>query len=454
MSENELEDGGAVSSVPTQESSAREAAVLNSPVSVEDPQLQSKLDIRAYTRSTEEGRKMRAATAEKVRSERKQLRHVRGEIEAITENRDQMGAHIREQQDLIEQYSEKVESQRRELREREVKLARRAMGFFRLSNNDGVRGDITATESEIERTEQDLQAQYSEMRQMYDELQRLQYEKERLPKSTETLAKFYQEAGIELRNARERDALEKYKSERGTVEYLASSQNMYFLHGTNPNILGGQNNAFLKDGVSWEDKIAVVVEIRPTLSVSTIRERLGCMSLWSNVGVVLTGGKVEEASFSDSGTVTSGINTRTTSINTSRTVEDYKRNTSHASSWNRYNEFIVSDPQVAGLYINLDDSSRVSRNTIYTGYNSRGEKIDDIPFSEVQNVAEFYGMKVFGITGGQARTMNINIDTNEYTLGDVISPSEMLSFGYSIPEENSDEVREIAKSSLTPAALV
>lgn len=419
------------------------------------PELTRKQEIRDFTRSTEDGRQQRTDTSRAILDERKQLRGIRDEVRSLIEARESRLLDIKAQQELIQKSEEKIELQRKELRAREVSLVKRTLDFFRPTVLNTVKNELTQTENTVQYTKNELEEQYKQMKIMYDELQRLMYERERLPDGTQILSDFYRNAGIEMDMVRKKDALEEYKDKFGTVEKISTSDDVYFIHATHPGIKKGQNNPLINDGTTWEKKIAVIAEYKPTLSVSTVTKQ-GCDQLWSDIGVILNSGRIEEVSATDSGTKVISIKERVTGLNTSHDIQSYATNIHRHSTRTRYNEFILGgDPQIAGIFINLDSrqqpNAEEKQSIVYWTTNG---SVEEIQFQEIIDQANLYGLDVFGLKNGRAHKMELDDITRTYVLGDIVTPAEMLAITHEIPEENKNFIRETAQSSLTPAALI
>lgn len=257
--------------------------------------------------------------------------------------------------------------------------------------------------------------------------------------------------------------LEQYKDTEGKVEKIAVDKEVYFVHVTTPVIEGGQQNRFLREAVQWPDKVAFLVDRKPTVSTSTITRGEPRRNLWGGgIGAIVTGGRVEEAGVGDLESKATGIKSRESGRGTSESVEEYKKNLDRAISgsfenpWGEitkpeWNELMIgADPQVAGLFINLDQDGSMER-SIICGY--KNGKPVEVSYKEVFQQAENFGMPVFVFKKGIAYEANLN-ESGGIILRREISPSEMVKEKYQIPSEKRDQIAAQAQRSQNPSAFV
>jgi len=120
---------------------------------------------------------------------------------------------------------------------------------------------------------------------------------------------------------------------------------------------------------TWEDKLDTALSLKPTLSTSTLRtgEKFiegGMQNLWSRIGIVLSDGEIESSYSNDAGTKAASVTSRAKAMKESESLEDAirKRNKKDGYGFRNFNEIVVSNPEILGFYICLDDPRRVNSN--------------------------------------------------------------------------------------------
>lgn len=171
-----------------------------------------------------------------------------------------------------------------------------------------------------------------------------------------------------------------------------------------------QNNALINTRkIEAEEKIKMIIGIEPTISISSINNT--SQKLARKFGVILKGGKILSAYAGDAGTlIEENINNRKSKYdrdlkhsNLQNSIEERinkallhidtrsEDNNGSASSMDQgWNEIIVENPQLAGIYCqdieilkkNIADIYRMSKNLSLPVYLIEGTKISEMIFPE------------------------------------------------------------------------
>lgn len=175
------------------------------------------------------------------------------------------------------------------------------------------------------------------------------------------------------------------------------------------------DNSPLKDGVSRKDRVEILRSFNPEICCSTIQRGVKQTSNdfgLSDVGVIIGSGLITHASSSDDGTqVDRDGNRNIRKIgNLQNEVETVIRNRKEDDS---YNEILVKNPKIAGLYISFDKEQKFNEDNVnYTNlsFNSPDKIIDKI--KTVQDMAndQENPLPVFAIINGQVRDVNFNME--------------------------------------------
>lgn len=255
--------------------------------------------------------------------------------------------------------------------------------------------------------------------------------------------------------------VEHAKDTFGQVERLAAAEDVYFVHGIDTNSDGGTFNDAVSDLATFEDRLAIAILAEPTLPCSSVSKNKH--RLWSEVGVILNKGRIESAGNGDSGSLvnTSGERTGHT-YSDEQTYKDSLldaiRNPLRGSTFSLYNEFAISRPQIAGMYINLDQpgmtiiNGKINPNEIVRWPKNVDEEAYDYPVTDVRDMAQEFGMKLFAFQNGRAHTTDIS-PTGDITLGEIITPEQMITQTYHIPEENKERLVLRATTAMTNPLL-
>lgn len=415
-----------------------EPPVIKTPQPPIAPEKSRKQEIRKFSKSTPEGKHARQQTAQEVRQKR---REPASKINLTPTSLERLDQVIDQKQAQLEQKRSRTLALLRQLEKRELSLVTRILDRVLPAAKSVIRRDIEKA------------ALVKEYYQLSDTLRSLMEQKMSLRDPEDTLAEFYKS---QLAKKEQADELEEYKERSGTVENVVKKYNVYFVHGTSPGIDRGVHNPFLKDrGITWQDKVAVIAEYSPPLACSTIPKGRTREGLWSDIGVIINKGRVDQARIGGLGSRATSLNSREAGGKAS-TVREYQAhlNTITITKWG-HNEVIVGrNPQIAGLFLNLD-STWIKEKVINSEY-----KVTDpehevlVSLGQVYSFAKKLGATVFVFRRGIAYESSLDSNTGKLIIGKEVSPRDMLQRSISTPEENKARLSEQAKRSLKPAALI
>lgn len=200
------------------------------------------------------------------------------------------------------------------------------------------------------------------------------------------------------------------------VETLSKEKGYIFLHGIPTKNRGmnntAENNPALKTGgMSTEDKLSLLIGLEPTISASVLKEGQQDAHTYYTFGVILGGGKILSAYKEDYGTLAENLysrrskydkETQDTSIqsNIDKKLDEAVNAPVESRNWGKYNEIVVEQPKVAGLYINL---SQLNQNH------------DCIGIAELQKYATDMSLPIYGLKEGKLYFFDVDgkIETRE-----------------------------------------
>ena len=357
-------------------------------------------------------------------------------IEVLQKEKEQIEAEIKELEDQIEQ--------------QKARLWHRVSSMFR-KNEIEQELQLDPKKKKLEDFKKDIESRLK----IIGEMESVILDTSSLEEAKDTLDSFYKEQS-ELKSTFEGE--EKSRD----VETLSKEKGYIFLHGIPTKNRGmnntAENNPALKtSGMSTEDKLSLLIGLEPTISASVLKEGQQDAQTYYTFGIILGGGKILAAYKEDSGTLAESLysrrskydrETRETSIqaNIEKKLEEAVNAPAESRNWGKYNEIVVEQPKVAGLYINL---SQLIQNK------------DRIGIAELQQYATGMNLPIYGLKDGKLYPFDIDnkieirgdgkkyqkenafdVDGVELHLGDVIdkqrevSPEEKLELATSVIEKN------------------
>jgi|GEM_PF-4766951 len=222
-----------------------------------------------------------------------------------------------------------------------------------------------------------------------------------------------------------------------SLEKVADEYEVVFVHSMTPYLARKESeNSILKPNATLQDQIEIMLTIQPPISTSTIKE--GDATMWGEVGIFLSGGRIARARECDDGTVAMSPQKRKASqgrggvdIN-ERLSEDInlrqeiRRAVQKESSGvnKSHNELVVYSPEISGLYVNVDRNIPGSEN--YQGP------------AQITAILEEFAMPLY-ITDNSGKYYRGYIEGGVFKRGEEISYREVLQSSYHISQEKKEK---------------
>ena len=279
-----------------------------------------------------------------------------------------------------------------------------------------------------------------------------------------------------MEEQRQKEELEAYRQEHGTIPEIAGRYDSYVVHGISW-VPGGTNNQILAKSADWQDKLMVVVAEQPPLSGSFIKAGSGPQTgLWADIGVIMQSGIIAEAHEGDKASEVVDKKKKHT-FSTPRNIGQYQQGIERAVARGNvgffgHNEVILEFGSKPGaFYIHLDRSSdhdktgmmrsleevRYKNKTPRDTYYHEGVQYPDydngIEYQDIYEIAKFVGLPVVVIKDGIVYESSFS-QTEGLTVGRELSPQDITSLKSEIPSENLLEIQRRTSSVLKTLAVV
>ena len=284
--------------------------------------------------------------------------------------------------------------------------------------------------------------QYRQTLEIISDLKSQENDRSKLVEAKRLLNEFYSDKEEEWTN------FEKEEKQRD-VKNVLGQYGVAMVHALIPNGAPSENT-LLRSDISWQEKLKILLAFEPTISTSTISPEQ--QATWRNMGVLLSGGRVEVASPQDAGTKAKGLKERevrqghfsTTDINgQKKTIEKQLQDaTSHRGG---YNEVVVGNPEIAGFFVKVNEDNSLTELGDANAYVSP----EDI-FKTVRDMH----LPLFVIKGGEVYRANPDeaekvLDTTYIRdksyktimkLGEKVPPAELSNLPTALNKEQQDQL--------------
>jgi hypothetical protein len=371
----------------------------------------------------------------------------------------------------VKDFSKKYASMSRDILAGQLRRLRTELFEIRASQQDLLRGEI----SEIKKKLEKLESEYSQLEQRLDQEknnflsrlfrrgkiskleQNLQERKATIDDVRKNVGERYKLldevsglTGAEQDRAEIRRKLDEFyknqeeirqkfeseQDERSILE-ISKRENVFFIHGMS--LVGGlqqgseYNNAFIKgNAAASKTKLELIIGLEPTLSCSTIRkgDTATRMAGRDKVGVILGRGRVLYGKEADAYTVAENSPFIRRSKDASKEFnplrsdiqqnpkESIKRAIEHKDEYGRdmegYNEFVVENPEVAGLFFDYETYQDMHRNE------TTRAKIE-----ELQKLAQEFDVPLYTWKDGKMQVFEGLTFTAEIGVGQEITFSDL-----------------------------
>jgi len=264
-----------------------------------------------------------------------------------------------------------------------------------------------------------FEKEYLETKEESEIVRDLLDDKTRIDESRQFLNQFY--SGLESK-------WNKYQEELNIrdIKNIVSDYNVNFIHGIHPNFIPSGNSP-LQDWVDWKTKLKILLALEPTISTSTIKQGDSWEKMFARMGVILNSGLVQAASPDDMGSRATTLKQRRV-IPSSETMKDQiKRAITDTHPEGGYNELVVENPKVSGLYVCLDDTGNII-------------KKDKVSAEEMVNMSKELGMPLYAIQGGIVYETEYDQENKTLLTKNIKSPKDFANEHFKITDSQKEQI--------------
>lgn len=225
------------------------------------------------------------------------------------------------------------------------------------------------------------------------------------------------------------------------LENVMKKNNVFFLHGITSDDISEQYTV-LKQSVKWEEKVEILLALKPQISCLAKKN-----NRWSNIGVVLNGGTIDIASERDANSKMNdgkrdNGNSRLLEYEKYDAEEEIKSSLNNDSSLT--NEFVISEPGIAGFYIQILDTD--------DNFSEKYNEHIKIAKNNIYKLSEKFNLPIFFYYNGDLfKAEGINAEKIETSalgsqqqrngiLKEKVSPIELLKDHKDITEMEKQEI--------------
>lgn len=195
-----------------------------------------------------------------------------------------------------------------------------------------------------------------------------------------------------------------------SIEATAKYFNVVFIHSIRPDILAGQNNRTFTERTYWTQKLENILNNNPEIAASTVKQGDTSENMWGPMGVVLRSGDIIAADRKDAASIVDATGSRDT-VQDKSELELLNDIGSAIITRppGRYNELIIKNPSIAGLYMARDPLADYSINN--KNYAGIAPRISD---KEMYEASLRYKLPLFLIKDG--KVFKAGFDENDSKL--------------------------------------
>lgn len=319
------------------------------------------------------------------------------------------------EQHSVEQYREKVENLRSDIEEKKSRILPRILEFRQIR---GLEKELRGAERSLSSGEQMVQSR-AELLSAYDHILTEQ----------EELGALMEEANKENAQWDERKRGEYLEEEKKRdIGNLSRTHKTYFIH----DIIDAEwkpsanNRAIDTKSLDWENQLDILTGLNPTISVSTLdqgsSQRTFGQGAW---GAFISGGRAIGGGRSDIGSVAVGLRDRRV-FGRDGSLEAIEEAVAGRDVNESYNELIVEQPEVAGVYFKLTDTMPPLSEEM-SFQNGNGVRYDSW-WKQMENVMN-RNVPMFVLTQDNKAHLLYDIDTKKRTfkVAAEMSPEDIVS---------------------------
>lgn len=188
---------------------------------------------------------------------------------------------------------------------------------------------------------------------------------------------------------------------------VGEAHNAVFIHnfvGGSREHLAGIKGTGVQTKEDMRTRFELIAGLEPTLSCSTLQRgdtSENIFGSYSKVGVILKGGTIEDADYGDAGSTQVDAKTRVSQSRMDRSAPlSQKVVDAIAKRGNGYNELIVRDPEIAGIFINYD---RVEESQTATRLSPEKLSSQEQQIEEALGLAAEYSLPIYWMEAGKMK---------------------------------------------------
>jgi len=210
------------------------------------------------------------------------------------------------------------------------------------------------------------------------------------------------------------------------IKNIVSDFNVNFIHGIHPNFVPSGNSP-LQDWVDWKTKLKILLALEPTISTSSIKQGDSWTKMFSRMGVILNGGSVRAANPVDMGSRATTLKQRNVASSSEKPEDEIRRAIVDTHPKDGYNELVVENPKVSGLFVCLDD----------TGYYIKKDKVSD---EEMVNVSKELGMPLYAIREGIVYETEYDQENKKLLTKNIKNPKDFANEPFRITDSQKEQI--------------
>lgn len=202
----------------------------------------------------------------------------------------------------------------------------------------------------------------------------------------------------------------KNSQENLSVSYLTQKTNTFMIHAL-PSFKPEENSPL--SGInSPQQKIEILRSVNPEISCSTFKSgipHLGKDFGGTGIGVIISSGMVKMASSSDMGSRVDANGERSSIGHSAVSQSEVEEVFNNRVSGEGYNEVIVQNPVIAGVYINLDNQEYDDQKRIFAQKLNPEHLFQIAKHLKTMASDDFKSLPIYTIYKGEIRESQLNI---------------------------------------------
>jgi len=298
--------------------------------------------------------------------------------------------------------------------------------------------EIKSTEAELADKKNLLEKCINEQAIINAELESLEeitVDRKSFEKTRQILNEFYKGQEVEWnkyeQNLKERDLADVIKK-----------YDVFSIHSIDASPVQMQRST-MRPGASWEDKVKIILSLEPALATSTIKKGASGNEFWTGkgAGVILNRGLIREAHNYDAGSEARGLKERISGknfsdLNNFKSLNAAEEIRSAIERKLRYNELLVEEPKIAGIFLNLMEEEDALLNR------TKEEKMPEM--KQVYLLAQETGLSVYSFIKGRFYETIYDEQKNKFKpdFNKELTPEDAVEKTVEIPKEKKQEIKD------------